>query len=130
MFLISWHNDKYNKNGTFTDIKDPSITTSNVFPLINGLTTEIICSATVRDVYTELTWNCLDLTPLPTTVLHCNKYMSKIEYKAALTDNGKLCNCSARINAFVSTAELPLEIQSKRVLFSIVTVLHYIMNRQ
>ncbi|CAC5355043.1 unnamed protein product [Mytilus coruscus] len=97
-------------------IKGLSITTSTVFPLINGLLTVIICSATAKDVYTVLTWDCLNLTPLQTSVIDCKTYVSKLEYKASLTDNGKLCKCSARVNTFLSTAEITFEVQKAPVL--------------
>ncbi|XP_071181678.1 uncharacterized protein [Mytilus edulis] len=87
-----------------------------VFPLINGLITEIRCSATSNHVYTELTWDCLDLKPAPTSVLNCNTYVSKLEYKASFTDNGKSCICSARINKFVSTTEMTFEVQKAPIL--------------
>lgn len=105
-----WEND----NDVFlTDVTGPTMRASDIFPLINGLTTEIICRTTIFDVHTELTWDCLGLSPLPTYVVDCKTYISKLEYRASITDNGALCKCSTRMNEFVSTAEIEFKIQSK-----------------
>ncbi|CAG2213292.1 unnamed protein product [Mytilus edulis] len=98
------------------DVTGPSLQTSIVFPLLNGLVTEIICSATVKDVYTELTWDCLSLTPLPASVHQCKTYVSMLEYRPSLTDNGKSCKCLANINGVVYTTGIELKIQKAPIL--------------
>lgn len=94
-------------------MSDLSIRSSTIFPLINGLVTEIICSVTTQDAFPQLTWDCLNLTHLPTSVRDCKTYVSKLKYTASIVDNGKICKCSARIDEFVSTTEIAFKVQSK-----------------
>lgn len=98
---------------SFTDIKGPFLSSNKKFPLVAGIEAEIRCNASVTDVQIQIVWDCGN-TSINHHSYHTNtEYISTFTFVPSSITNEINCKCMVKIDDFVSTTNITLEVTRK-----------------
>ncbi|VDH98323.1 Hypothetical predicted protein, partial [Mytilus galloprovincialis] len=95
-------------------ITPPEIIINQTWPFEDGSVIELACLAQMNSHAATLNWNCTDIETSKQSIANCTHYSTKIIYKAAIEDNGRVCKCIATMGTAASiSTSIQLQIHMK-----------------
>lgn len=94
------------------DLTGPNLSQDSNSPIFDNTVLTIVCTALSAENEVYLSWTCVNGSREDDILVNSSTttFISKLTYQVKITDNGRICTCTAQIGSFSSTDTITLDV--------------------